>query len=91
MNKTNTPYELRAELLDSAIDIVTRQREVAYQTAIQNYHVAINFLHDIQDINNSVYQEAKKQVDLAGKEYDSILKDSLSLAKTMNEFVSSKS
>lgn len=88
--KTSTPYELRAELLNRAINIVETQYNLARQTAELYYSVAANAVKDIWDLNDPIFQDAKKTLDDTSKRYENMLDDALKLAVKMNEFVSSK-
>lgn len=90
MNKTNTPYELRAELLNRAIDVVEKQYDVAFQIAISNFTAITNTITDAWDWNNSNFQEVKKELEDVSKKYENVIDDALKLAAKMNEFVSSK-
>lgn len=89
MNKTTTtPYELRAALLNRAIDVIENQYDMAYQTATNNVNIISNTMKDSWDLKDSNFKEAKKMVEEASKRYENVIDDALKLAIKMNKFVS---
>ena len=88
MNKSQTPYELRAMLLNQAVNIVTRQNDVAYQIAESNFHLVSGYMKDVGDLGMKDFKEAKEELEKAQSLYQKTLTDALVLAEAMNAFVS---
>lgn len=90
MSNASTPYEIRRDILNRAIDIVNQQYNMAYQTALTNLQAVNNTIHDLWDLDKAKFKEAKKALDDANKKYENVIDEALKLAAKMNEFVSSK-
>jgi len=88
MSKGQTPYELRAMLLNQAVNIVTHQNDAAYQMAENNFHLVSRYIKDVDDLSMKVFKEAKEELEKAQKLYQKTLTDALVIAEAMNAFVS---
>lgn len=90
MSNASTPYEIRRDILNRAIDVVNQQYEMAFQTALTNLQIISNTIHDLWELENEKLKEAKKVLDDVNKKYENVIDEALKLAAKMNEFVSSK-
>lgn len=91
MNKqSQSPYELRAQLLQRAIDLVTYQIDANYQYALANYNNCARFIEYANQLGDERFTEAQKQLEAAKDNYKNIMTLSLEMAEAMNAFVSKK-
>jgi len=87
-SKSQTPYELRAELLKRAIDLVTYQTDANYQYALENFNNVARLIEYSNQLKDEGFVEAKKQLEMAKDGYKSIMSAALEMAESMNAFVS---